>query len=82
MSLQNNFPKERKFYFWAILMCHLVQIDDSIPEKDRKLFGTLAYRMISKAAQSVPDDPVRSYLSFCWLLRNLYSFIERIAEPS
>ncbi|PGH30405.1 hypothetical protein GX50_06841 [[Emmonsia] crescens] len=57
MSLQNNFPKERKYYFWAIFMCYLITIDPTNSETDCKLFGTLAYRMISKAASSVPTDP-------------------------
>jgi N-terminal acetyltransferase B complex non-catalytic subunit len=58
MSLQNNFPKTRKYYFWAIFMCHLVAVDPANSDADRKLFGTLAYRMISKAASNVPADPV------------------------
>ncbi|KAF3481657.1 uncharacterized protein GIQ15_04416 [Arthroderma uncinatum] len=57
MSLQNNFPKTRKYYFWAIFMCYLIANDTASSETDRKLFGTLAYRMISKAAGSVPTDP-------------------------
>jgi len=58
MSLQNNFPKSRKYYFWAIFLCYLVAVDPASSDADRKLFGTLAYRMISKAADSVPSDPV------------------------
>ncbi|KAG5290159.1 cytoskeleton organization protein [Histoplasma ohiense] len=57
MSLQNNFPKERKYYFWATFMCYLIAIDPANSEMDRKLFGTLAYRMILKAASNVPTDP-------------------------
>ncbi|PGH15870.1 hypothetical protein AJ80_05401 [Polytolypa hystricis UAMH7299] len=57
MSLQSNFPKERKYYFWAIFMCYLISADEASSEAERKLFGTLAYRMISKAASSVPTDP-------------------------
>lgn len=58
MSLQSNFPKSRKYYFWAIFLCYLITVDSSASDADRKLFGTLAYRMISKAADSVPTDPV------------------------
>jgi N-terminal acetyltransferase B complex non-catalytic subunit len=58
MSLQNHFPKTRKYYFWAIFLSYLVAIDPSALEPDRKLFGTLAYRMVSKAADVVPADPV------------------------
>lgn len=58
MSLQRNFPRERKFYFWAIFFSHMLANDDATSETDKKLFGTLAYRMISKAAADVPADPV------------------------
>lgn len=58
MSLQVNFPKNRKYYFWAILLCHIMSSEPSTSDAERKLFGTLAYRMISKAAESVPADPV------------------------
>ncbi|KAK2753596.1 hypothetical protein FQN54_007373 [Arachnomyces sp. PD_36] len=57
MSLQNNFPKNRNYLFWAIFMCYLITIDPDNSEADRKLFGTLAYRMISKAASTVPTNP-------------------------
>ncbi|KAB8246836.1 N-acetyltransferase B complex non catalytic subunit-domain-containing protein [Aspergillus flavus] len=57
MTLQNNFPKTRKYYLWAIFLSHLVATDQASSESDRKLFGTLAYRMVSKAADSVPSDP-------------------------
>lgn len=58
MSLQNNFPRERKFHFWAIFLSYLIAVDPSSSDADRKLFGMLAYRMISKAAENVPSDPV------------------------
>ncbi|KAH2468832.1 hypothetical protein KXW63_008960 [Aspergillus fumigatus] len=57
MSLQSNFPKTRKYYFWAIFLSYLVAVDKNSSEAERKLFGTLAYRMASKAADSVPADP-------------------------
>ncbi|PYH47457.1 MDM20/NAA25 family protein [Aspergillus saccharolyticus JOP 1030-1] len=57
MSLQSNFPKTRKYYFWATFLCYLISVDAGASEAERKLFGTLAYRMISKAAESVPQDP-------------------------
>jgi N-terminal acetyltransferase B complex non-catalytic subunit len=59
MTLQINFPKTRKYYFWAIFLSYLMAIEPSASDADRKLFGTLAYRMVSKAAESVPADPVR-----------------------
>lgn len=58
MSLQKNFPRDRKYYFWAIFLCHLVANDSASSDVDRKLFGTLAYRMISKAAADTPVEPV------------------------
>jgi N-terminal acetyltransferase B complex non-catalytic subunit len=58
MSLQKNFPRERKYYFWAIFFCHIVSVDSASSDMDRKLFGTLAYRMISKAVAEVPTNPV------------------------
>jgi N-terminal acetyltransferase B complex non-catalytic subunit len=61
MSLQVNFPKQRKYYFWAIFQCYLLAVDSASSEQERKLFGTLAYRMISKAAESVPTDPVWNF---------------------
>jgi N-terminal acetyltransferase B complex non-catalytic subunit len=58
MSLQKNFPKERKYYFWAILLTYVLATDAESSDMERKLFGTLAYRMISKAAADVPANPV------------------------
>ncbi|EED15274.1 cytoskeleton organisation protein (Dec1), putative [Talaromyces stipitatus ATCC 10500] len=57
MSLNANFPKQRKYYLWAIFLCHLLAVNSNSSESERKLFGTLAYRMISKAAENVPADP-------------------------
>lgn len=58
MALRKAFPKERKYDFWNILMCYLIHQDERIAEKDRKLFGTLANRMIVKAAQPTPPEKV------------------------
>ncbi len=60
MGLRNAFPRERQYEFWNILMCFLIHKQDDFPEKDRMLFGTLAYRMISKAAEAIPKDEVRA----------------------
>ncbi|KAL4809004.1 N-acetyltransferase B complex non catalytic subunit-domain-containing protein [Aspergillus unguis] len=57
MSLQSNFPKKRKYHIWAIFLSYLLAIDEGSSDMERKLFGTLAYRMVSKAAESVPSDP-------------------------
>lgn len=58
MSLQKNFPKNRAYYFWAIFLTHMVSVDNESSETEKKLFGTLAYRMISKAGADVPVAPV------------------------
>jgi N-terminal acetyltransferase B complex non-catalytic subunit len=59
MALRKGFSKDRNYDFWNILMCYLISRDVSRPEKERTLFGTLAYRLISKAAEAVPTDKVR-----------------------
>ena len=71
MSLQKNFPRERKYYFWAIFFCHIVSVDSASSEMDRKLFGTLAYRMISKAVAEVPTNPVCGHYYGIFGQRNL-----------
>ncbi|KAJ5963624.1 N-acetyltransferase B complex non-catalytic subunit [Penicillium vulpinum] len=57
MSLQKNFPRERKYYFWAIFLCYLVSDDEASSDMDRKLFGTLAYRFAQKTVDEVPSNP-------------------------
>jgi len=59
MGLRKAFHSERQYEFWNIMMCYLVHRDATLPEKERTLFGTLAYRLISKAADLVPKDQVR-----------------------
>ncbi len=58
MSLQRAFTRKREYYFWAILTSHFVKLDPSSSETDRKLFGTLSYKLILKSASDVPDDLV------------------------
>ncbi len=58
MALRKSSPKDRNYEFWTIFMCCLMYEDRSISEKERNMFGTLAYRMLSKAADAVPQDPV------------------------
>lgn len=65
MSLQHNFPNERCYYFWAIFLSYLIAIDSKSTEAERKLFGTLAYRMVLKAASMTSADTV------CW--RSIYA---------
>ena len=58
MGMRNSFPNERHYEFWNILMCFLIHKQDDLSDKDRMLFGTLAYRMISKAAEAIPRSEV------------------------
>lgn len=43
-----------------MLLCFLVHKDPAVEEKQRAMFGTLAYRMINKAAPNTAADQVRS----------------------
>ncbi|KAH8145602.1 uncharacterized protein LAJ45_10403 [Morchella importuna] len=56
MALQKNYPKRREYWFWAVLTCLLLH--NSLPDSavDKKLFGQLAYRMISKSRTDTPTD--------------------------
>lgn len=60
MALRKAFPKERQYEFWNILMYFLIHEDKSLLEKDRALFGTLAYRLITKAVEAIPNEKVGS----------------------
>jgi N-terminal acetyltransferase B complex non-catalytic subunit len=59
VALQKAFPKERKYNFWKTLFSYLVHGDPTLEDGQRKLFGMLAYRFISKAAETVPEDKVQ-----------------------
>lgn len=51
-------------------MCYLIHEDQSVPERERGVFGTLAYRILSKAAAAtVPQESVRD----AWPLSNIGS---------
>ncbi|KAL7273222.1 mitochondrial distribution and morphology [Rhizina undulata] len=56
MSLQKGFPGRREYWFWAVISCLLLH--NSLPENapDKKLFGMLAYKMISKSVSDTPAD--------------------------
>lgn len=58
MGLRKSFPKDRNYEFWNIAMCYLISVQSGVPEKDRMLFGTLAYRMITKAVEAIPPGQV------------------------
>ena len=64
MALRKGFPKDRNYDFWNVLMCYLISQDQTLPERDRVLFGTLAYRMISKSAEAVPDHKVGNFPTY------------------
>ncbi|KAJ9633532.1 uncharacterized protein PV06_06173 [Exophiala oligosperma] len=59
MGLRKSFPKDRNYEFWNIAMCYLISVQSGVPEKDRMLFGTLAYRMITKAVEAIPPGQDR-----------------------
>ena len=65
MGLRKSFPKDRNYEFWNIMMCHLIHQDhDGVDEKTRLLFATLAYRMITKAAEATGTDEVPPNVDF------------------
>ncbi|KEF53835.1 uncharacterized protein A1O9_10237 [Exophiala aquamarina CBS 119918] len=63
MGLRKSFPKDRNYEFWNIMMCALIQRDRTQAAKDRNLFGTLAYRMIFKAAEAISTDQEQNHAS-------------------
>ena len=64
MALRKAFPNERDYDFWNILLCFLVHRDSSVEEKQRTMFGMLAYRMISKVS---PDPSVAQVRTFGYI---------------
>ncbi|KKY29016.1 putative cytoskeleton organization protein [Phaeomoniella chlamydospora] len=54
MILRKQFPNERMYEFWVIFMCYQIQKDESIESRTRTLFGTMAYKMLAKAASETP----------------------------
>ena len=50
MVYQKNFPQQRAPFFWAIVSSHLAATAPDATELDKRIFGALAYRLISKAA--------------------------------
>ncbi|KAJ6262388.1 hypothetical protein Dda_3196 [Drechslerella dactyloides] len=65
MMLQKQFPNNRVYYFWAIAACFIIVVAcDDDQRASAALFGTLASRMISKAASEISQEnepgPIRS----------------------
>jgi N-terminal acetyltransferase B complex non-catalytic subunit len=58
MALRKAFPQDRQYDYWNILMYFLVSRDNSLPEKERTLFGNLAQRLVSKAAEGITTSAV------------------------
>ncbi|KAI5783552.1 N-acetyltransferase B complex non catalytic subunit-domain-containing protein [Geopyxis carbonaria] len=56
MNLQKTFAKRREYWFWAVVSTLLLH--NSLPEDspERKLYGTLSYRMLAKARDETPVD--------------------------
>lgn len=52
-GLQKNFPSNRQYYFWTILMSLFVFCDERSPEDVRQLHGKLAQGYIKRAASLV-----------------------------
>jgi hypothetical protein len=58
-ALRKTWPKERKYEFWNIQMCLCVLQDSKVDQAKRNLLGTLAYRMLQKMVNDMPQDQVR-----------------------
>ena len=58
MALQKNFPKARQYFYWAIVANYLAGTTPNASDMDRRLFGGLAFKLLSKAAFDVPADNV------------------------
>ncbi|KAI5812471.1 N-acetyltransferase B complex non catalytic subunit-domain-containing protein [Pyronema omphalodes] len=56
MNLQKTYPKRREYFFWAVVSCLLLHNSLPVDSPQRKMFGTLAYRMIAKARDDTPAD--------------------------
>ncbi|KAI9863252.1 MAG: hypothetical protein M1824_000452 [Vezdaea acicularis] len=56
MALQKTVPNRREYYFWAVLANFALSITPA-SQTERKLFGALAFRMVSKAAEDATINP-------------------------
>ena len=52
--LRKSFPKERHYEFWVIFMCYRIHKDAKNDGQTRNIFGTMAYKMLEKAASQTP----------------------------
>ena len=77
-ALQKNFPGDRRYYFWTILMSLFVYEDEWEYSKDeRQLHGRLALGFIKRSATLVPRPDV----SISYLQRFSHSLIDPTTEP-
>lgn len=56
MVLQKTWANTREYFFWAAASSWLFARSFPDGAMEKKLFGTLAYRMITKAKSDVPED--------------------------
>ncbi|KAJ5324621.1 Cytoskeleton organization protein (Dec1) [Penicillium atrosanguineum] len=59
MSLQKNFPRERKYYFWAILLTHLLATDAASSDMERKLFWNIGADLLSHSRVIQTSEELR-----------------------
>ena len=52
--LRKSFPKEREYEFWVIFMCHRIYKDQGNDEQTRRIFATMALKMLEKAVSQTP----------------------------
>jgi N-terminal acetyltransferase B complex non-catalytic subunit len=52
------FPKERKYFFWRIFAYSLLAVSPQTTEQGKKLYGTLAYKMLSQTVANSSNDAV------------------------
>ncbi|MCJ1287188.1 hypothetical protein MMC26_006536 [Xylographa opegraphella] len=62
MLYSKNFPKDRRPYYRLILSSHLASESPELPDSERSMFKEMAYRLLTKALSSIPDDNMSSQL--------------------
>ncbi|KAL8908750.1 MAG: hypothetical protein Q9207_000607 [Kuettlingeria erythrocarpa] len=53
MAYTRHFPNKREPFFWAIFANFMASKSSKIPDQEKALCGTMAYRMCAKAAEAV-----------------------------
>ena len=62
MALRKAVPTDRNYDFWNIFMNYMMSKDEKLPEKERSMYRTLAYRMLGRAVEAVPAGKVSGRL--------------------